>query len=664
MTGQCFGTVKRGFAAAVFVVAIFLLSACSVMPEPLTLNEVKDFIAEDQSQIKKGQVPIKSLVTLEEAIARAIKYNLNRRVTAMEEALAQNVLTGAKMGLLPKLAAKAGYAWRNQPDSSISQTEGGGRSTSITYSEEVNLWSGDLTMTWNILDFGVSYFQAKQQANHHLISRERKRRALHNLIMQVRTSYWRVAAADIMNRRVDRAMKNAREALMKLEKMLQERLGEPSDIYRAQKSLIETIARLDGIRVDLSKAKPELASLMNLKPGTDFKIAAKPNDTYFAPVFPLALDEMEAIALLHRPELREAEYEKRISVEEIKKAFLRMFPGLELSFGRNNTSDHFKTHPAWYSAGMLVTWNLLDILSTPNRLIKADIQEEIARTQRMALNLAVLTQVHVSYRDYYSFIRQYEYSKRLWVLDQLINRTAKHAYENEVESMLGKLRMEVNVVQTELQFFDAYANAQNGLARLFASLGLNPLPDEMDDISVKGLTDTLRISFASWKKGKFPWNKFSDEPMDKADAAEKTGNVKKVDKASADSGPMGNSDDGMFKKIWSWFENLGDEEEASINNKLETIDRDTLIKQRSVAAEKTDNVKKVDTALANSKFIENSDDDIFKKVWSWFESLGDEEEASINSKLETIDRDTLLKQRAVIVEGARRKPETTYRPNQ
>ena len=174
--------------------------------------------------------------------------------------------------------------------------------------------------------------------------------------------------------------------------------------------------------------------------------------------------------LAFRPELREAEYESRISLDETKKAFARMFPGIELSAGRNYTTDHFKAHPAWYNAGIQVTWNLLDILSAPNNIERAGVQEEIAKTQRMALSLAVLTQIHVSYRDFYSFVRQYEYAKRLWVLDQLVNRNSKQTYANEMESLLERLRAKVNVVQTELQFFGAYAAAQKrpGAAVCFA----------------------------------------------------------------------------------------------------------------------------------------------------------------------------------------------------
>ena len=109
-----------------FFASVLALGACSVFPDPLSQSEIKAFVTEDQARILAEQEPITAPVTLEEAIARAIKYNLNRRIAAMEEALASKDLTAAKLGLLPRLAVSAARTWRTQPDSSNSQTVNGG----------------------------------------------------------------------------------------------------------------------------------------------------------------------------------------------------------------------------------------------------------------------------------------------------------------------------------------------------------------------------------------------------------------------------------------------------------------------------------------------------------------------------------------------------------
>lgn len=505
---------KRLSMTTVLGLTAGVLSACTLFPEKLEQAEIKEIVAEDSKIIRAVQEPISGPISLEEAIARTIKYNLDKRVVAMEDALAQADLTAAKMGLIPRIAASSGYNWRDVPDSSHSRTEETGtESTTNTFSEDTLVRDSDLTLTWNVLDFGVGYFQARQAGNRQLVASERRRRVLHNLILQVRAAYWKAVSASLMAANIRIAMASARDALNHLQGVIDRRLGDPGEALRAQKSLIETIAQLDRINVEMIKAKPELAALMGLVPGTKFDVLADPQTTYKAPVIPLRLNAMERIALAFRPELREAEYEVRITLDETKKTFARMFPGIEISFGRNHTTNQFSNHPVWYELGSRVTVNLLNIISAPNRLSATAVGRDIARTRRMAVNLAVLTQVHVAFRDFNSRIRQYDFAKRLWVLDQLIAKNTTQSQANDTESILARLRTRVSEIQAELRFFEAYAVAQNGLGRMYSSLGLDPLPDKITDASVAGISRELGKTFSAWAKGDFPWNKLAEETV-------------------------------------------------------------------------------------------------------------------------------------------------------
>ena len=46
-------------------------------------------------------------------------------------------------------------------------------------------------MSWNLLDFGVSYYRARQQADQVLIAEERKRKVVQNILADTRNAYWR-----------------------------------------------------------------------------------------------------------------------------------------------------------------------------------------------------------------------------------------------------------------------------------------------------------------------------------------------------------------------------------------------------------------------------------------------------------------------------------------
>lgn len=63
----------------------------------------------DSVNLRKDVEPITGPLTLDEAMARALKYNLDRRSKQMEEALALGQLDVNKYDMLPRVLAQAGY---------------------------------------------------------------------------------------------------------------------------------------------------------------------------------------------------------------------------------------------------------------------------------------------------------------------------------------------------------------------------------------------------------------------------------------------------------------------------------------------------------------------------------------------------------------------------
>lgn len=183
---------KRLLASASLIA---MLAACAMTPEPFTPEQLAETAKSDRADMFKGGEPISGKLTVSDAIARALKYNLDRRAKIMEEGLALNQTKVDRWDLLPKLAANAGFTSRSEPNATVSrdlknQTTG----TSPTYSTDRDNYTADLGLSWNVLDFGLSYFTAKQNADKALIASERKRKTVHNLVQEVRFAFWRTAA--------------------------------------------------------------------------------------------------------------------------------------------------------------------------------------------------------------------------------------------------------------------------------------------------------------------------------------------------------------------------------------------------------------------------------------------------------------------------------------
>jgi len=94
----------------------------------------------------------------------------------MEEALASAQVDLAQYDMLPTLAAEAGFTSRDNVEASSSESiQTQAQSLVPSTSTNRDRVTANARLSWNVLDFGVSYFQAKQQADRYLIAQGNRR---------------------------------------------------------------------------------------------------------------------------------------------------------------------------------------------------------------------------------------------------------------------------------------------------------------------------------------------------------------------------------------------------------------------------------------------------------------------------------------------------------
>ena len=75
------------------LVSALLLSGCgTIKPEPLTQDEIGARVSADRAAMYRDQQPVSGPLTLSDAMARALKYNLDYRLKMMETALSRGIL--------------------------------------------------------------------------------------------------------------------------------------------------------------------------------------------------------------------------------------------------------------------------------------------------------------------------------------------------------------------------------------------------------------------------------------------------------------------------------------------------------------------------------------------------------------------------------------------
>ena len=204
------------------------VSGCAVTSQPIDRSVSEERARTDLATMFKDQEPLNGPLTLHQAMARAVKYNLEARLKVMEEALAKRQVDLARYDMLPRMAVEAGYAGRSNTSASSSESiRTGTQSLEPSTSQDRNREVADLTMVWNVLDFGVSYVSAKQQADQRLILEERKRKVIHTITQDVRSAYWRAVAAQRLLSQIDSLMGRIHQARDNSQNMAAQRVGDP-----------------------------------------------------------------------------------------------------------------------------------------------------------------------------------------------------------------------------------------------------------------------------------------------------------------------------------------------------------------------------------------------------------------------------------------------------
>lgn len=480
-----------------------LLAGCSTMPSPFSLDEQKQIAAEDRKAATADVEPLAGQLTLSEAIARGIKYNLDHRTRMMEEALAIGQLDLGRYDMLPKLVASAGYQWRDKElvTNSKDSVTGLPSLANPYISTDRSHTLTDLGLSWNVLDFGVSYYNSKQNADRVLIAAERRRKAMHNLIQEIRTAYWRAASAEKIDADLRQTIKLAESALADSRKIEQERIRDPLEALRYQRTVLENLRILESIQQELAAAKIELAALMNLPPGTQFQLATPTADELKPAALPLATDQMEEIAIARNADLREQFYNVRIAVAETKKSMLRLFPGLSFNYSLKHDTNSYLIHNSWQEAGAQISWNLFTLLSAPTAIKFSESNEKLAEHRRMATQMAVLAQVHLARQQYENAYRLLDRADSIYTVDQRIFEHSKSREDAATKGRLDLIFSNTSAIVSLLRRYQALSQLYAASSRIQSTLGLEPEIGSLNDTSLSDLRQSVEKSMDQWNRG-------------------------------------------------------------------------------------------------------------------------------------------------------------------
>ncbi|MBF0613114.1 MAG: TolC family protein, partial [Magnetococcales bacterium] len=475
-----------------------MLAGCAVTPQPLEQQEVNHRAKSDRQILFASQEPLTGPLTLHQAMARAIKYNLNNRIQLVEEMVASGQMDAAFYSMLPGINANAAINHRNRYSATTSESISTGReSLELSKSQEKTRTTSGAMFYWNLLDFGVGYTQLHQQGDQYLSAIERRRRAIQDVLRDVNQAYWQALSAETLQKPTEELLSEARKALDDSVKLEKKGLQPADKAMDYQQELLERIRQLLALRKQLDTAKTRLASLINLEPGSSFTLDKSEAGKHTLPPVAGNLTTLEEMAMAHRPELRERDYQKRVAALEARKALLRLLPGIEINLSQNYDSNKYMHWNNWGEASLRISYNLLNLFSAKTSLKNAETQMELEEARRLALAAAVLAQVHLSNQQYYHAREELTVAENLHSLNKRRMERSQAAQKANNSDPLEVIRNKANALLSEIQKDMANAEAQNSLGMIYHAVGKDPLPDNPEELEVASLAKLLENQWKS-----------------------------------------------------------------------------------------------------------------------------------------------------------------------
>ena len=122
-------------------------------------------------------------------------------------------------------------------------------------------------------------------------------------------------------------------------------------------------------------------------------------------------------------------------------------------------------------------------------------REKVLEARRLALSMAIMTQVHVSLAQYEHAQREYKTAADYYLTQQKILAQLKSGVSARTVTEQSLIREEMNMMVAEIKYDIAFSDIENAYASIFASLGIDPFPIDVNTDNVDSLANSIMHYF-------------------------------------------------------------------------------------------------------------------------------------------------------------------------
>jgi len=459
--------------------ATTIISACSLYkseevmvsgPEPVFYSDWDRAIRVDvdiQNMFIDAPQKIEKPIDIYMAMALALKYNYSRRLISYEQSLIE--AGKSPVAKLPDIMSEAGY--NNQ-----------------SLNSRIN---PDMKVAWNILDISSTYYQSAASGLHAGAASERSRKVIHNILQETRSLYWQTLAAQklipVIDDMVEYMTLDIDELNIKAKQLAKKGGNLSSKELVKKRQYMDSIKQMLDLKRNMETAEIRLAGLMGFHPTTEYKLVGKEYGNFALPEMKNELAQLEWLALVNRPELRV--YDLYTDTDDLQIVVKSFRPG-EKTLYKNDPNYYNRL---WSKQAKDVGMTIIEDINNPNI-------EEADNLRRQRMTNLILNQIYVAWARYTSAVEDYQVNMEIAITSEDI------AEDTSIKDGLTSEKTQLEAARAiidEVKAFQAYAEVQDSLGDLYATIGLDAIPYTSLSKKPSQIAISLRHTMEEWRKGVF-----------------------------------------------------------------------------------------------------------------------------------------------------------------
>jgi multidrug efflux system outer membrane protein len=482
-----------------FLLPLIFLVGCYPTRESLEWDRAEQG-PEDLVWLEACPPDLSHPLTLDEMIDLALVKNLELFVQAQKIAIQEDQAERVRWQLLPDMDFNYLDSRRSQNTASFSRFLNpllniGPPIYQIGAPQHHTSWN--IGLAWNALDFGITYFRARQQENKATQEEFEYNRVRNSLVLRIVSAYWRAVFAKLAIQRMNELLPDMLDQTEKLNRELVDKAylskaqGLAKLVYFYQREIQvrgyndrnDSSDPTQGYEKEFESNLLDLATLMQLPPGVDFDIALPEGDLGLDAHLP-DLGSLFDLALQYRPELYQKDLDILISKDDVTIAMIQQFPAFRAFNINNFDSNPFLLHHHWYDAGFSVAWNLLDFPSNMMGHVVATDSVLVAYKSRLQISQGVLSQVALARIQFMQNKEQFEIALKVYNASRAVAELAELESRAGKKSKLEALQSKIDTALALNNVQKIYAELQSNLEQINNSIGL---PRYFQTTSVRGV---------------------------------------------------------------------------------------------------------------------------------------------------------------------------------